>query len=54
MTSIILTTIISCTQAIGIVNRVTSVVGLSDKQKSQIIIEIKKSIPSCPIKIEKK
>jgi hypothetical protein len=54
MTPLFLTTIISCTQAVGIVHKLTSVVGLTEVQKKEIIIEIRKFIPSCPVKIEKK
>jgi hypothetical protein len=44
-------TIISCSDAISIINRVTKVVGLSPQQKSEIIQVIRKSIPDCPVKI---
>lgn len=54
MIPLFLTTIISCTQAIGIIHNLTSVVGLTEVQKKEIIIEIRKIIPSCPVKIEKK
>lgn len=54
MIPLFLTTIISCAQAIGIIHKLTSVVGLTEVQKKEIIIEIKKIIPSCPVKIEKK
>lgn len=47
-------TIISCTQAINLINRVTSVMGLTDLQKKEIITEIKKVVPSCPVIITKK
>jgi hypothetical protein len=53
MSTIILTTVISCSQALSIINRVTSVVGLNDKQKFEIISELKKIVPSCPITIKK-
>jgi hypothetical protein len=53
MSAIILTTVISCSQALSIINRVTSVVGLNDKQKFEIISELKKIVPSCPITIKK-
>jgi hypothetical protein len=54
MIPLLLTTSISCTQAVGIITKLTSVVGLTETQKKEIIIEIKKIIPSCPVKIEKK
>jgi len=54
MISIFLTTIISCSQAIGMLHKIVNVVGLTEIQKKEIIIEIRKIIPSCPVKIEKK
>jgi hypothetical protein len=52
MTPLVLSTIITCSQAIQTLNRLTSVVGLTEVQKSQISAEIKKIIPSCPIIIK--
>jgi hypothetical protein len=52
MTPLILSAIITCSQAFQTLDRLTSVVGLTDLQKSQIVIEIKKIIPSCPITIK--
>lgn len=52
--SIFLVTILSCSQVIGILNRLNSVVGLTEVQKQEIIIEIRKHVKSCPIKIENK
>lgn len=49
---ILSTTIISCSQAIQLINNVVSVVGLSNQQKTEIIEEIKKIVPSCPIIIQ--
>jgi hypothetical protein len=46
-------TIISCSQAIQLLNNVASVAGLNDKQKIEIITEIRQLVPSCPVKIEK-
>lgn len=48
-----LATVISCSQAYQIINRVTSIVGLNEVQKKEIIYEIKKMIPSCPVTIKK-
>lgn len=53
MVSVTLATIISCSQAYKIINRITSVGGLSDLQKNEIIYEIKKIIPSCPVTVKK-
>lgn len=53
MVALLLTTTINCAQAITILNNLQSVVGLSNQQKVEIYLEIKKVIPSCPIIIEK-
>jgi len=45
--------IISCSQAIQLLNNVANVAGLTDKQKTEIVAEIVKLVPSCPITIEK-
>jgi hypothetical protein len=49
----ILSTIISCSQAFSLVNRITNVVGLTPHQKVEIVDEIRKVIPSCPVTIQK-
>ena len=54
MIPVFATTIITCSQAIGIVNRLQQVVGLSYYQKMEIIREITKVIPSCPVKVVEK
>jgi hypothetical protein len=54
MVALLLTTTISCTQAMSIIHRLVSVVGLTEVQKTDIIQEIRKVLPSCPIKIVKK
>lgn len=53
MVALILSTTISCSQAISILNRVQNVIGLTSQQKLEILMELKKMIPSCPVKIEK-
>lgn len=50
---VLLTATISCTQALGIIQRISKVVGLTDIQKTEIIIEIRKTIPFCPVTIVK-
>lgn len=45
------TTIITCSQAIQIVNRLQQVIGLTYNQKVEIVKEVTKLIPSCPIRI---
>jgi hypothetical protein len=46
------TTIITCSQAIQLISNVNNVVGLSNQQKIQVIDEIKKIVPSCPVIIK--
>jgi hypothetical protein len=50
---VLLMTTISCSQAIGTFQRISNVVGLTETQKIQIIHEIRKTIPFCPIKVIK-
>lgn len=54
MVVLLSTTIISCSQALNLINRVSSVVGLTDLQKKEIVLELMKVIPSCPVKITNK
>jgi hypothetical protein len=49
----ILSTIISCSQAFSLLNRITNVVGLTPQQKIEIINEVRKVVPSCPVTIQK-
>lgn len=51
--SLLLTTILSCSDAVGILNRLQKVIGLNSQQKVEIIKVIQQTIPSCPVKIEK-
>ena len=44
-------TIISCSDAISLINRVTQVVGLSKQQRIEIVQVINEQIPSCPVRI---
>ena len=53
MFPLLLTTVISCSGAISILNRLTSVVGLTSQQKKEIASEIRQLIPTCPITIKK-
>lgn len=54
MVTLLSTTLITCSQAVGIINRLQQIVGLTYQQKTEIIQEIRKVIPSCPIKIMEK
>lgn len=51
MASLFLTTIISCSDAVRILNRLQMVIGLSYQQKIEIIKVVSQTVPSCPIKI---
>lgn len=50
---VLLVTTISCTDAFNIIQRITRVVGLTEIQKTEIVQEIRKTIPFCPITIKK-
>jgi hypothetical protein len=53
MVALFLTTTISCSDAISIIHRITKVVGLTQLQKTEIVQEIRKSIPFCPVIVKK-
>jgi len=44
---------INCSQAWSLLQRITQVVGLTELQKNEIILEIRKTIPFCPVTIKK-
>jgi hypothetical protein len=50
---VILSTVITCSQAFSLVNRMTNVVGLTPQQKLEIVKEVRKVVPSCPVTIQK-
>jgi hypothetical protein len=52
MIPITLATIITCSQAISLIDRLASISSLSRAQKEEIVLEIRKVIKSCPIKIK--
>jgi len=54
MVVLLSTTIISCSQAVALIQRLTNVVGLTEKQKSEIVIELRKIVPSCPVRVNNK
>ncbi len=54
MVVLLSTTIITCSQAINLINKISSVVGLTDIQRKEIVTEIKKVVPSCPVIVTKK
>ena len=53
MVVLLSTTIVSCTQALNLLQRITQVVGLTQIQKTEIILEVRKTIPFCPVTIKK-
>ena len=53
MVVLIASTIITCSQALSIIHRIQKVVGLTDVQKTEIVQEIRKVIPFCPITVKK-
>jgi hypothetical protein len=53
VSSILISITISCNQALNLLHRITKVVGLTELQKTEIITEIRKTIPFCPVTIKK-
>ena len=54
MVVLLTATIISCSDALNLIHRLTKVVGLTEVQRTEIIQEIRKVVPSCPVKVVKK
>jgi hypothetical protein len=52
MGSLFLTTILSCNQVIGVLNRLQNIALLSPQQKVEILAELKRVAPSCPVIIK--
>jgi hypothetical protein len=53
MVVLLASTIIRCSDALSVIQRISKVVGLTEIQKTEIIQEIRKVIPSCPVKVVK-
>ena len=53
VTSILISITISCSDAFSIIQRLTRVVGLTQLQKTEIVQEIRKTIPFCPVIVKK-
>jgi hypothetical protein len=51
--AVILITVISCSDAVNIINRLVNIANLTNIQKTEIIQEIRKTIPFCPVVIKK-
>ena len=45
-------TIITCSQALNAIRRIQGVVGLTEVQKTEIVQEIRKVIPFCPVTVK--
>lgn len=52
MGSLFLTTIISCSQVMTIANRLVGIALLTPQQKTEILFELRKTVPSCPLVIK--
>jgi len=52
MSVLFLTTILSCSDIVTIANRLVGVSLLSTQQKTEILLELKKVVPSCPLIIK--
>ena len=51
MVELLATTIISCSDAVKFMNKLSNVIGLTYKQKIEVIQVVSQHIPSCPLKI---
>jgi hypothetical protein len=51
MVELLATTIISCSDAYRIINRIGNAIGLSYQQKIELIQVVSQYVPSCPINI---
>jgi hypothetical protein len=52
MVELLATTIISCSDAVRIIDRISNVIGLSYQQKIELIIVINQHIPTCRLKVD--
>jgi hypothetical protein len=52
MFTLFLTTILSCSDIVGIANRLANASLLTPEQKIEILVELKKVVPSCPLIIK--
>ena len=50
--TILIVTFLNCIQLYSIVNRLQSIIGINYQQKMEIIKELKKTVPSCPVIIQ--
>jgi uncharacterized protein YkuJ len=47
--SILLVTFLSCNQLLGIIDRLQNIASLTSQQKQEIVIELRKVVPTCPV-----
>lgn len=52
MVPLFLTTILSCSEIVMIANRLVNIRMLTLEQKTEILVELKKVVPSCPLIIK--
>lgn len=52
MVSLFLTTILSCSQVQGILQRLQAIALLSPQQRNEISQELRKAVPSCPVTVK--
>lgn len=52
MGSLFITTILSCRQVSMIANKLVTIKLLTPEQKIEILLELKKTVPSCPLIIK--
>ena len=52
--SIFLVTFLNCNRVVAIANRLQNIAMLTSEQKSAIVEEIKKVVPTCPVVIKNK
>jgi len=51
--SIFLVTFLSCSQVQAIANRLQNIALLTPQQKQEIMVELRKVVPTCPVIIKK-
>lgn len=51
MVALLLTTTITCSEAVHIISRIVSLSNLSVRQKTELIYIIQQEVPSCPLRI---
>ena len=52
MFPVLLSAILSCNQVLSIANRLQQILMLTPQQRYEILIELKKVVPTCPVTIQ--